>query len=357
MSSENEQSTQVENESGEGRRSRRRRRRGLWIGGAVVAGLLVLTFATVALVILIVPEGDGGGGGVAASPGILYEEEYVMGEGAQKIAVIPIEGVILPADSSLGGQDLTTTPDGLRDALHQAEEDGSVSAVILEINSPGGGVTASDQMYRLIQDFKGSSDKPVVVSMGSVAASGGYYISTAADRIVANPTTTTGSLGVVLPLNDFTGLDETVGVSRRFITSGEFKTIGSPWEDLGQRERDILQSYVDDSFNRFVEVIVEGRGLPEERVREIADGRIYSGNQARDLNLVDRLGDLEQAAEVSRERANLDEATVVRYVQAPGFGDFLPLGRASEESDVLKLIEETGLELQGVPYYLYLPGI
>ena len=148
-------------------------------------------------------------------------------------------------------------------------------------------------MYNLIRDFKDSTDKPVVVSMGSVAASGGYYISAAADEIVANATTTTGSLGAVLPLNDFTGLDETVGIDQRFIESGEFKTIGSPWKDLSQQDREILQSYIDNSFDRFVQVIVEGRDLSEERVREIADGRIYTGNQARELNLVDQLGDLE----------------------------------------------------------------
>ncbi|CAN5709404.1 signal peptide peptidase SppA [soil metagenome] len=331
----------------------RRRRRGWIIGGIVAVGLLMLTAASVALVLLV---GLGEGGGGSASGAITYEEEYVFGEGDQKIATIPIEGPILPADSSLAGATPTTTPDGLRDALQQAEEDDSVEAVILEINSPGGGVTASDQMYNLIRDFKDSADKPVVVSMGSVAASGGYYISTAADEIVANATTTTGSLGVVLPLNDFTNLKDTIGIDRRFVTSGEFKTIGSPWTELNQQEREILQSYVNESFDQFVQVIVEGRNLSEERVREVADGRIYSGKQAQDLDLVDELGDLEKAAEVSRDRANLEEARVVRYVQTPGLGSLLQARLGSERSETRQLIEETGLDIEGVPYYLYLPG-
>jgi protease-4 len=349
---ENDQTNET-NDTNEQSRPRRRRR-GWIIGGIVAAGLLVLTAASVALV-LLVGLGDPGGGESVSSP-ITYDEEYVFGEGDEKIAVIPIEGAILPADSSLAGATPTTTPDGLRDALQQAEADDDAKAVILEVNSPGGGVTASDQMYNLIQDFKESSDKPVVVSMGSVAASGGYYISTAADEIVANATTTTGSLGVVLPLNDFTNLDETIGIDRRFITSGEFKSIGSPWKELEQQEREILQSYVDESFDQFVQIIVEGRGLSEDRVREVADGRIYSGKQAKELDLVDELGDLEQAAEISRERANIEEARVVRYVQSPGFADFLQARLGLEQSETRQLIQETGLDFQGVPYYIYLPG-
>ncbi|MGF1473910.1 MAG: signal peptide peptidase SppA [Rubrobacteraceae bacterium] len=343
-----------ENNENEGQAQPRRRRRGWIVGGIIAGGLFMLVAACVSLILLVGLAGSDGGGTVSAPE--TYEEDYVFGEGDQKIAVVPVEGVISPADSGLAGTVPATTPDGLRDALQQAEDSEDVAAVILEINSPGGGVTASDQMYNLINDFKESSDKPVVASMGSVAASGGYYIATAADEIVANATTTTGSLGVVLPLNDFTGLKETVGVDRRFITSGEFKTIGSPWTNLSQEERGILRSYVDDSFEQFVQVIVEGRGLSEERVREVADGRIYTGSQAKELNLVDELGDLDKAAEVSRQRADIDEATVVRYVQPPGFVDFLQARLGSSQSETGQLMEAANLDLEGLPYYLYLPG-
>ncbi|MDQ4106000.1 MAG: signal peptide peptidase SppA [Actinomycetota bacterium] len=347
MSSENQESREIEN--GQARSGGR----GLLIGGAVVAGLLVLTLATVALVLLVAP----GGGGTASSRVTTYDEEYVLGEGDRKIAVVPVEGVISTTDSTLRGPVPATTPEGLRDALRQAGEDDGVEALILEVNSPGGGVTASDQMYRLIEDFKRSSDKPVVVSMGNTAASGGYYISTAADEIVANETTVTGSLGVILQLTDLSEAADKLGVEQEIIKSGRFKDMGSPFRDLTPQERDIFQSIVNDSYNQFVQVIVDGRNLPEEEVRELADGRIYSGLQAKELDLVDELGGIEEAARIARERANVDEATVVRYVRPPSLSDLLRVRLAPQEPEIAQVMEATGLNLEPIPYYLYVPGL
>jgi protease IV len=140
------------------------------------------------------------------------------------------------------------------------------------------------------------------------------------------------------------------------IKSGEFKDMGSSFRDLTPEEREILQSIVDESYDEFVSVIVEGRKLPEERVREIADGRIYSGEQARELDLVDGFGGLDEAAEISRDLAGVDEATVVRYVQPETFTDALLAGFAPEKPDALQIAEEAGLTLEPKPYYLYLPG-
>jgi protease-4 len=217
-------------------------------------------------------------------------------------------------------------------------------------------VTASDEMHQSILDFKESSGKPVVVSMQDTAASGGYYISTAADRIVANETTLTGSLGVIFSLTDFSELADEYGVQQEVIKSGEFKDMGSSFRDLTPEEREILQSIVDESYDEFVSVIVEGRNLPEERVREIADGRIYSGEQARELDLVDSFGGLDEAAEISRDLASVDQATVVRYVQPETFTDALLARFAPEEPEALQIAEEAGLTLEPKPYYLYLPG-
>jgi protease-4 len=227
---------------------------------------------------------------------------------------------------------------------------------VLEVNSPGGGVTASDEMHQSILDFREQTGLPVVVSMGDVAASGGYYISTAADRIVANETTLTGSLGVIFTLTDFSELADRYGVEQEVVKSGEFKDMGSSFRDLTPEERDILQSIVDESYDEFVGVIVEGRGLPEERVREIADGRVYSGEQAKELGLVDSFGGLDEAAEVSRDLANVREATVVRYVEKPTFFETLMARFAPQEPEVLQIAEEAGLTLEPKPYYLYLPG-
>ena len=326
------------------------RRRWLFVvGGLVALGLLVITGGLDALVLAL---GNGGSIGSSAA----YEEEYVSGQGPDKIAVVPVEGTIASADTTVAGTQPTTTPEGLADALRQAKEDSSVVAVVLEVNSPGGGVTASDEMHQSILDFKKQTGKPVVVSMGDVAASGGYYISTAADRIVANQTTLTGSLGVIFALTDFSELAKRYGVEQEVVKSGKFKDMGSSFRDLTPKERDILQSIVNESYNRFVGVIVEGRGLPEERVREIADGRVYSGEQAKKLGLVDSFGGLGEAAAISRNLAGVEEATVVRYVQRPTFFETLLARLAPQEPEALQIADRAGLTLEPKPYYLYLPG-
>jgi protease-4 len=332
-------------------RTVRRRRWPFVVGGLVALGLLVLTVGLVAFVLTI---GSGGGGGPAASP-VVYEEEYVSGEGLDKIAVIPIEGQIASADSAVPGTQPPVTPEGLADALRQAAEDESVAAVVLEVNSPGGGVTASDVMHQSILDFKERTGKPVVVSMGDVAASGGYYISTAADRIVANETTLTGSLGVFIPLLNFSEAADKYGVTQEYIKSGKFKTMGNAWDELTPEERKIFQSIVQDDYEEFVEVIVEGRELSEERVREIADGRIYSGQQAKEIGLVDEFGGLDEAVRASRRLADIQEATVVRYVQTPTLTERLLARLAPQQPEAARIIEEAGLDLEAKPYYLYLP--
>jgi protease-4 len=315
----------------------------------VALGLLVLTVGVAVLVLTIDTRGP------SASVAV-YEEEYVAGEGPSKIAVVPVEGVIASADSAVGGVQPTTTPEGLADALQQAGEDESVEAVVLEVNSPGGGVTASDEMHQSILDFREQTSKPVVVSMQDVAASGGYYISTAADRIVANETTLTGSLGVILQLNNFTELAEKYGYKRVIIKSGEHKDILSSFRDVTPEERKILQSLVDQYHDEFVAVIVEGRGLSEERVREIADGRVYSGEQAKELGLVDSFGGLDEAAGIARNLANVEEATIVRYVESPSFFETLTARLAPQKPETIQIMEALGIDLTPEPKYLYLPG-
>ncbi len=333
---------------------RRPRQRGWLIGGAVVAGLMVLTVGALVLVVAL-GTGERDRSGPAAAPPT-YQEEYVSGEGPDKVAVIPVVGLISPAESNVSGTVPLSTPDGLRNALRQAAEDDAVVGVLLEVNSPGGGVTASDQMHRLIEDFKSSSDKPVVVSLGTTAASGGYYIATAADDIVTEPTALTGSLGAIIQLPDLSGTADKVGFEQEVIKSGEFKDMGSSFRDLSPEEREIFESIVDESYDRFVQVIVEGRNLSEQRVREVADGRVYTGEQAVELDLADELGGLEEAAEITRQKADVEEATVVRYTRPPGLSGLLRLFLEPQEPSTLQLLEATGLHLKGEPLYLYLPG-
>ena len=286
----------------------------------------------------------------------VYAEEYVAGDGASRIAVVPVEGTIATADNTVGGIQPTTTPEGLADALRQAGQDTSVVAVVIEVNSPGGGVTASDEMHQSILDFRKNTGKPVVVSMGDTAASGGYYIATAADRIVANETTLTGSLGVIIPLNNFAQAANKYGIKQVVIKSGKYKDMGSAFREMTPEEREIFQSIVDQDYSEFVEVISEGREIPEDRVREIADGRIYSGIQARDLGLVDSLGNLDEASATAGRLAGKRDTTVIRYVQEPTLTETLLARLAPQEPQTQQIMEAAGLDLEPKPYYLYLPG-
>ena len=318
------------------------------VGGLVALGLIGLA---VFAVVLILASGLMGG---PTAPTV-YVEEYVSGDGASKIAVVPVEGTIASADDSLGGTQPTVTPEGLADALRQAGGDPTVAAVVLEVNSPGGGVTASDEMHQSILDFKENTGKHVVVSMGDTAASGGYYISTAADRIVANETTLTGSLGVIFQLTNFAEAADKYGIKQEVIKSGKYKDIGNSFRELKPEEREIFQSIVDESYAQFVDVISAGRNIPEERVREIADGRVYSGLQAEELGLVDSFGGLDEASAAAGRLAGTSDTTVVRYVQEPTLRDTLLARLAPQEPQAEQVMEAAGLDLEPKPYYLYRP--
>jgi protease-4 len=316
------------------------------VGGLVALGLVGLAVFSVVL-ILVATSGT-------TAPA-LYDEEYVSGDGTDKIVVVPIEGVIAPAEDTLGGVLPTSTPEGLADALTQAGGDPSVAAVVLEINSPGGGVTASDEMHQSVLDFEENTGKPVVVSMQDVTASGGYYISTAADRIVANETTLTGSLGVIFEITNFAEAADKYGIKQVVIKSGKYKDIGSAFREMTPEEREIFQSIVNEMYSRFVDVISEGRNIPEERVREIADGRVYSALQAKKLGLVDSFGDLDEASAVAGNLAGTSDTTVVRYVQQPTFKDTLLARLAPEKPQAEQILDAAGLNLEPKPYYLYRP--
>src|ERR671913_422881 len=323
---------------------RRRRRWPFVVGGLVALGLVGLGVFAVVLILV-----------ATSGPTALYDEEYVSGDGPDKVVVVPIEGVIAPADDTLGGVLPTSTPEGLTDALRQAGSDPSVVAVVLEIDSPGGGVTASDEMHQSVLDFEENTGEPVVVSMQDVTASGGYYISTAADRIVANKTTLTGSLGVIIPLPNFAEAADKYGIKQVVIKSGKYKDMGSAFREMRPKERDIFQSIVDDLYSVFVDVISEGRGIPEDRVREIADGRVYSGLQAKKLGLVDSFGGLDEASVIAGKLAGTSDTTVVRYVQQPSFTDTLLARLALEKPQAEQIMDAAGLNLEPKPYYLYRP--
>lgn len=213
--------------------------------------------------------------------------------GDDRIALIRVEGVILDAQQTVGD-------------LKNFGESPSVKAIVLRIDSPGGGVVPSQEIYEAVKRVRDKHNKTVVASMGTVAASGGYYIAVATDRILANPGTLTGSIGVIMELANVEGLLKKIGVESLVVKSGQYKDIGSPFRKMGPEDRRILQAVMDDVHRQFIEAVAEGRSLKVEQVRGLADGRIFTGRQAKEANLVDDLGDLAEAVKVAADLAGIE---------------------------------------------------
>jgi protease IV len=247
------------------------------------------------------------------------EEETVEGHGDAKILLMDVSGFL--SDEATGSSPLTIgTPPArvpllvrVREELKKAGTDPRVRAVVVRINSPGGTVTASDIIFRELDDFRRTSRVPVVASMMDVAASGGYYVALAADTIVAHPTTVTGSIGVIMISLNAEGLLQKIGLSTATIKSGERKDMGSPFRTLTPEERGIFQSVIDDLYRQFVAKVVERRKIPTATATALADGRIYTAEQALGHKLVDQIGYVPDAVQAARRAAGLDEARVVVY--------------------------------------------
>lgn len=202
----------------------------------------------------------------------------------------------------------------------QGERDRSVKAVIVRINSPGGTVQATEAMYERIRRFRKDSGKPVLSCITDVGASGGYYVACAAERIICQPSTITGSIGVMVQTVSFAGTMSMLGISAEAINSGRLKDMGSPLKKLTDEEREVFQGMVDEFYGRFVEVVAEGRKeLTPAKVRALADGRVYTGRQALELELVDRLGGLQDAVAEAKKAAGVKKAKVVMYHRPLGY--------------------------------------
>jgi protease-4 len=226
--------------------------------------------------------------------------------GGAKVAVVEVEGII-GGDAARG---LDT--DGVIRVLGEYRDDPAVRAVVLRINSPGGVVAPTQEIFTAVRRLR-EAKKPVVASLGSVAASGGYYVAVAADRIYASPGTLTGSIGVVMQLANLEGLLKKVGVEYVVVKAGAYKDVGNMARAMTPEERRILQSLLDDVYDQFISAVAEGRGLDPQAVRAFAEGRIYSGRQAQSLKMVDDLGGLEDAIEAAARMAGLPAKPKVIY--------------------------------------------
>ncbi len=210
----------------------------------------------------------------------------------RRVAIVPVVGEIRDASRVV-------------DDIEHFVDDPTAAAIVLRVDTPGGAVGASQEMYAAVQRARSESDKPIVVSMGDVAASGGYYLACAADSVFANPGTLTGSIGVIMEIPDVSGAMGKVGVRMQVIKSGQLKDIGSPYRTMTPEERAALQSVIDDTYEQFVDAVAEGRGLSREKVLALATGNVMTGRQAKAAGLVDQLGDLEDAVRAAGAMAGI----------------------------------------------------
>ena len=258
-----------------------KRKRYTWL--YIVLGFIVAIFIFSFIAVSFIPKRGGG------------SFKLKLGD---KVAVIPIKGLI-------------SSSKPVADQIRRFAKDNSVKAIVLRINSPGGGVAASQEIYEEIK--KAKRKKIIITSMGSVAASGGYYIASASNKILANPGTITGSIGVIMEFTNFEELMKKIGIKGVVIKSGKFKDIGSPTRPLTDEERALLSEMADNIKEQFVKAVAEGRNMDIEEVRKIADGRIFTGEQALKLSLIDKFGNLYDAIELAAKMAGIKGEPHVVY--------------------------------------------
>lgn len=251
------------------------KRRDLVIGGIILFAFIGFVFFS-----------------VVALMGLGSQGAFEFPSLGERIAVIDVTGTIYSSKSVVR-------------QIKKYTEDGSIPAIVLRVESPGGGVAASQEIYSQLEKAR-DEGKVIVISMGSVAASGGLYIAMAADTIVANPGTLTGSIGVLMEYPSIQKLAEKIGIRHEVVKSGELKNVGSPWHTATEAELAHLQSVIDDTYEQFVEVVARGRGMEIEEVLPLADGRIFTGRQALEADLVDVLGDFDDALDVAAEMVGMD---------------------------------------------------
>ena len=275
----------------------------------IVSLVLLLLFSGALNLILL--AGSLGGGGSAA----ITQQTVQAGSGKDKVAVVPVSGIIDAAVSAKFDR-----------FMDMAEADQNVKAVVLEIDSPGGTVTASDEIYNRIRTFKSKRSIPVIVSMGSLATSGGYYAACGADYVFAQPTTFTGNIGVLLPRYNFSGLMQKYGVEETTIvsTGAPFKNAGSSFRPETPEEKKYMQELADSAFAQFKDVVEKGRSSKlKANLEDVTNGKVFTAKSAKELGLIDDVGYLEDAQKYAASQAGVGNPTVVRYQDPPSLMQLL----------------------------------
>ena len=288
-------------------------RSALWalIGVVIGFGLPFLAFLGLVIAVVVsIPD-------ISSQPPTgLGGEEHLSGPSAgPSVAVVDIAGPILGGKKDPFDPNPQAAPGELVAVIERAVEDEDVRSLLVRVNSPGGSVVGSDEIYHALQNV----DKPVVVLMQEVAASGGYYVSMGADHIVVNANSLVGSIGVIGQFPDAEGLLDKVGLKVTTIKSGKSKDLGNPFRAMTPEEQAIFQDIVDETYDRFVEIVAEGRDMPIDQVRELADGRIYTGERAVELGLADAIGYQKEAVAKAGQLGEIEgEPRVVRFKKEGG---------------------------------------
>lgn len=277
-----------------------------WLGGFVVVA------AAVVILILVLWLGP---------------RSWPSGSKGGEVGLVRLEGTIVDGRSGSGFFSAVAGSETINEQLREARNDPRIRAVVLRINSPGGSAAASQEIAAAVQALR-REGKVVVASMGDVAASGAYWVASQADRIVAAPATLTGSIGVIMQVQNVRELFDKLGIDVEVIKSGPHKDMGAGLRDLTPEERQLFQSMVDDIYEQFVQVVSKGRRMPRDKVLAVADGSIFTGRQALKYGLVDELGDFETALRLARELAGLPENAPVRSLARPSPWEWLWSGAA-----------------------------
>src|SRR5690625_382401 len=313
---------------------------------------LIIAAALFILSVVIQLTGDPGKDDKTDTPfafqdSMFKEKVLKRGTGSKKIAVLNLDGVIQDLGSTPFMDTLAYDHRRFLEMIEYAGEDPNVEGVIVNVNSPGGGVVESAEIHDKLIEVQEEYNKPVYASMGNVAASGGYYVSAPADKIVAHPATLTGSIGVITESVDISELADEYGIDFNTIKSGKHKDIMSPKRKMTDEEEEILQVMTNDLYDDIVEVIVNGRDMSEEKVRELGDGRIYTRKQAKEHELVDDLGTLDDAIKMMKEEQDLKGAQVIEYEPGYSLRQMFSLSADNilrsdaKVHDILNLIEQS----------------
>jgi protease-4 len=298
-----------------------------WFWGIFISlGLIVLVFVGVSFLFF--------------AKSVSSKKDYYLeykGSGDGKIGVVELNYAIYSSESLIR-------------QFKKFGEDKSIKAILLRIDSPGGGVAASQEMYEIIRRTR--DIKPVIVSFGSIAASGGYYAACGGSIIVSNPGTLTGSIGVIAQFISMKDLADKLGIKENTIKSGELKDSGSPLREMNEKDREYFQDVVNDSFEQFFQVVLKERKLNEEELRKIANGRVFTGRQAKDLGLVDTLGTFEDAVKIAADMVGIEgEPMLVRERERKGLLEIFLEGSANNELKEIK--EEIKQEFIDAPVLQY----